>query len=84
MNSNCNFVIGINNVSNYYYLSVSGGNNSTQVPDCVRWRSEGGGIGRRGLQSLFAVSVLPPSFHSPNDVCSNPAGLVLGLDQRIQ
>lgn len=40
--------------------------------------------GGGGLLSLFAVSVLPPSFNSPNDVCSNPAGLVLGLDQRIQ
>lgn len=51
-----------------------------------RWTEEGKGDGEGdgGLLSLFAVSVLPPSFNSPNDVCSNPAGLILGLDQRIQ
>lgn len=48
------------------------------------WGLEGGGKGefRGGL--LFAVSVLPPSFNSPNDLCSHPAVLFLGLDQRIQ
>ncbi len=50
--------------------------------------SAGKEIGRRDgggdLLSLFAVSVLPPSFNSSNDVCSEPAGRVLGWDQRIQ
>lgn len=46
---------------------------------------EGRGDGGGGLLlTLFAVSVLPPPFNSPNGVCSNPAVSVLGLDQRIQ
>lgn len=40
----------------------------------------GGGRGG-GFQ---CVSVPPPSFNSPNGVCHNPAGGVLGSDQRIQ
>lgn len=36
------------------------------------------------MVGLFAVSVLPPSFNSSNGVCHNPAGGVLGWDQRIQ
>lgn len=41
------------------------------VPDGMGgWKDEGGQL------SLFAVSVLPPPFNFPNDVCSYPAGLV--------
>lgn len=47
----------------------------TQVPDCVRWLEKGREDVGGGVLILFAVSVLPPSFNSPNDVCSNPAGL---------
>lgn len=42
-------------------------------------RGDGG-----GEVTLLAVSVLPLSFNSPNDVRSSPAGPVLGLDQRMQ
>lgn len=49
-------------------------------------RVDDGEKGRLGgwlLLSLFAVSVLPSSFNSPNDMSSNPAGLVLALDQAV-
>lgn len=66
-----------------YHISIKK-HQHTSTGLCVMgrgWKEEEWGDGG-GLLSLFAVSVLPPSFNSPNDVC-NPAGLVLGLDQRI-
>lgn len=60
-------------------LPVLEENSSTRVPDCLM----DGGKGRwGGCDCLFLFS--PYHLIPPNDVCSNPAGPVLGLDQRIQ
>lgn len=62
-------------------LCVPGENRSTQVPDYLMDGHEGGG---GGLFSLFAISVLPPSFNSQMGCVITQLVASWASDQRIQ